>query len=73
MHNDNTLYNFLFIRILADKQVSSICILFAKQKKKELLEKHIVYNFISHVIYICDIGLIPTATLTEVVKVLFST
>ena len=56
-------------RILADKQIPQTCIKFAKERLDELKEKNIVYNLMSHVTYMCDIGLIPSTAIREIFKI----
>lgn len=57
-------------KIMADKQMPQACLTFAKEKKQELKEKSILYNLVTHIIYMCDIGLVPPCTLTEVIRVI---
>ena len=59
-----------YYRIMADKQMPQACLTFAKEKKQELKEKSILYNLVTHIIYMCDIGLVPPCTLTEVIRVI---
>lgn len=65
--------SFPSYRSIADKQLPNFCLRFAHVRKQELEEKRLKYNFISHVIYMCDIGLVPPSTITEVNKALHST
>jgi polycomb protein SUZ12 len=68
------IWNFFIMdhKIIADKQVSEICLLFAKNKKTELASNNVTYNFISHIIYMCDIGLISPTTLLKIIDILHS-
>lgn len=64
--------NLSLFRALADKQVPQACLLFAHQKKDDLANKRLLHNFISHLIYMCDIGLVTPSTLTEVTRFLYN-
>ena len=48
-------------RLIADKQIPNACIKFATEKQGELMEKGIGRNFMTHLIALCDFGLISPA------------
>lgn len=47
-----------------------ICLMFAREKLDELKEKNIVHNFISHIVYMCDIGLVPSSIIREICRII---
>ena len=50
-------------RLIADKQIPNACVKFATEKQGELLEKGIGRNFMTHLIALCDFGLISPAVI----------
>jgi len=50
-------------RLIADKQIPTACVKFAQQKRAEILRKGISRNFMTHLIALCDFGLISPAVI----------
>ncbi len=61
-----------YCRVLADKHIPQTCIKFAQEKLNELREKNIIYNLMSHMIYMCDIGLVTASIILKVFKIVTS-
>ena len=60
-------------RLIAAKQIPTACLIFAREKKEQLIEKGIVQNFMTHLITLCDIGLINPTVLKDSMKTVYST
>ena len=61
------------IRLIADKEISAACIKFATRMKEELIEKHIVYNFMAHLASLFDYGLVTATAVHQSLSIVFST
>ena len=59
-------------RLIAAKQIPDACLSFAREKKEELIEKGIVQNFMTHLITLCDIGLINPTVLKNSMTVVYT-
>ena len=59
-------------RLIAAKQLPAACLKFAKERREELIEKDIVQNFMTHLITLCDIGLINPTVLKDSMAVVYS-
>ena len=62
-----------YYRLIATKQLPAACLMFACEKKEELIEKGIVQNFMTHLIALCDTGLINPAVLKDSMTAVYTT
>ena len=68
----NILFLSFMSRLIASKQVPAACLTFARQRKQELIEKGIVQNFMTHLITLCDVGLINPMVLKDSMAIVYS-
>ena len=66
-------YRHSSCRLIAAKQIPAACLSFAHEKKEELIEKGIVQNFMTHLIALCDIGLINPTVLKDSMTAVYTT
>lgn len=60
-------------RLVADKEISAACIKFATRMKAELIEKHMVSNFMAHLASLFDYGLVNAAAIHQSMGIILGT
>ena len=55
----------LLLRLIADKQLPAMCLQFASSMRTHLTSDSISGMFLSHLVYLCDTGLVSPACVTQ--------
>ena len=58
-------------RLIAEKQVPTASLLFAKKYREKLIEERIDRNYLSHLTSLYDFGLIPSTTIKQCMSAIY--